>query len=69
MSSITATTSKNYDDILTFSIDVIQCVCSLDLSVTIPRSEAHGIYTYEVVNKTAARPVFGTIYFNQIYKV
>ena len=71
MSPITATTSKNSNAILSISIIIhaIQCVCGLDTSVTIPCSEAHGIRTQVVVNKTTLKSVFDTIYFNQIYTV
>ena len=44
-------------------------ILSLDLSLTIPCSDAHGIGTQEVVNKTTPKSIFDTIYFNQISKV
>ena len=50
-------------------IDVIQCVCGLNLSVNIRCLEAYGMRTQVVVNKTTPGSVFDTIYFNQIYKV
>ena len=68
MSPITATTSKNSNAIyLSLYIHVIQCVCGLDIGITIQCSEAHGIRTQVVVNKTTLKSVFDTIYFNQMY--
>ena len=52
---------------LSILIHVIQCVCGLVLSVTIPCLEARVIRTQVVANKTTLKSVFDTIYFNQIY--